>query len=282
MPETALPDGRTVQYWLGGAAAGPVVLFFHGCPDTRWAARTGASAAHDVGVRLLCVNRQGYGASEPAPSTHASAADDALAVADRLGIGEVAVLGMSVGGAYAAAAAATHPDRITALGIVGTLQPPEEASGEAPEEPVADTMTALAPGFADHVAGLDPDDPDDDALVRRYAAVLPSQDAALLTSALTTVELARSVREALARPEGYLRDAALTLRPWAFDVSSVRCPTWLWYGEEDRRAMPGGEWLADHVPGARLVIRPGATHWAALAAWWPEVLGTLTLLRWQR
>jgi pimeloyl-ACP methyl ester carboxylesterase len=275
VPILALPDGRSAQYWLGGADSGPVVLFFHGCPDTRWAARTGEAAARDLGVRLLCVNRQGYGASSLAPSTHVSAAADALAVADALGVGEVAVLGMSVGGGYAAACAATHPARVRALGVVATLPPPEAE----PEEGVEATMAGFAPGFAEHVAGLDPQDPDDAALAGRFLAALPDPDADLLRAALGTTGVAASVREALARTEGYLRDAALTFRPWAFDVSAVRCPTWLWYGEEDQRARPGGDWLADRIPGAELVVRPGATHWATLAAWWPDVLRTLALLR---
>ena len=129
MAVTALPDGRSAQFWLGGSGSGPTVLFFHGCPDTRWAARTGEAAARRAGARLLCVNRQGYGRSTPADSTHASAAADALAVADVLGIDEVAVLGMSVGGGYAAACAATHQDRVTRLGIVATLAPPDEQTG---------------------------------------------------------------------------------------------------------------------------------------------------------
>lgn len=278
MPVMVLPDGRAAHYWLGGAETGPVVVFFHGCPDTRWAARTGAEAAREVGVRLLCVNRQGYGESTLAPSTHLSAAEDAFAVADRLGLEEVAVLGMSVGGGFAAAAAVADPGRVTRLGIVATLPPPDEEPGE----PIDAMMASFAPGFAEHVAELRPEDPDDVALAARFTAGLPPPDTALLRSALSTDELARSVREALAHPEGYLRDAALTFRPWAFDVTTVRCPTWLWYGEEDRRALPGGDWLAARIPGAELVVRPGVTHWATLAGWWPEVLATLTLLAWPR
>lgn len=271
MPETVLPDGRSVQYWLGGADSGPVLLFFHGSPDTRWAARTGETAAREAGARLLCVNRQGYGRSALAGSTHVSAADDALAVADGLGIHEVAALGMSVGGGYAAACAAAHPDRVARLGVVATLPPPDEE----PDESVDAVMARFAPGFAEYVAGLGPDDADDAALVDRFTAGLPAQDGALLRSVTTAADLAASVREALARPEGYLRDAALTFRPWAFDVTSVRCPTWLWYGEEDQRARPGGDWLAARIPGARLHVVPGATHLATLLRSWPEVLSTL-------
>lgn len=39
-----LPDGRAAQYWDNGVD-GPAVVFFHGCPDTRHAAMTGAPAA---------------------------------------------------------------------------------------------------------------------------------------------------------------------------------------------------------------------------------------------
>lgn len=266
-----LPDGRSVQYWLGGAGAGPVVLFFHGCPDTRWAARTGEAAARAAGARLLCVNRQGYGRSALTDSTHVSAATDALTVADTLGVGEVAVLGMSVGGGYAAACAAAYPDRVRRLGIVATLSPPEVE----PDESVAATMARFAPEFAAYVAGLDPADTDDAALVDRFTAGLPNQDAGLLRGTATTADLATSVREALARPEGYLRDAALAFRPWAFDVTAIRSPTWLWYGEEDQRARPGGDWLAARIPDTRLRIVPGATHLATLLRSWEQIFATL-------
>ena len=58
----------------------------------------------------------GYGSSTPAASTHTSVARDAAELLDLWGIERVAVLGMSVGGPYAAAFAATYPERVTALG----------------------------------------------------------------------------------------------------------------------------------------------------------------------
>ena len=97
---------------------GPAVLFFHGCPDTRLAARPGDDAARRLGVRLVAVSRPGYGQSDAAASGHLSVADDTAAVADLLGIDRFAVLGMSVGGPYALACAARHPDRVTAAGVV--------------------------------------------------------------------------------------------------------------------------------------------------------------------
>ena len=272
-----LPDGRVVQLWSGGAdGGGPVVLFFHGCPDTRWAARSGAEAARRSGVRLVCVNRPGYGRSSPAASTHASVADDAATVLDDLGIGAVAVLGMSVGGAYAAGFAARHPDRVGALGVVGSL--PMPTTSEPPGSTVAEAMAAFRPEFEAWAGSMDVTDPDDEAVAARWAASLPEQDAALVT-ARPAHEVAASAREALASYDGYLRDAALTFRPWDVDVSAVRCPTWLWYGGADERALPGADWFAARIPHATVTIRPGVTHWATLAAYWEDILTTLAVRR---
>ncbi len=266
---TSLPDGRVAQYWLGGADDGPVVLFSHGCPDTRWAAMTGDAAARAVGVRLLAINRPGYGRSTRHGSSHASVADDAVAVLDQLGLDRVAVLGMSVGGAYAVTLAARHPARVGALGVVATL--PMDATGTTAVE---DLVEDYRPGFAEFVADVRPDDPDDEALAARWLAGLPEPDAALLRSSGSAF-VAGSVREALADPDGYLRDAALLTASWPERAEDVRCPTRLWYGDSDDRARPGGDWFAARIPGAELVVRPGATHWSALAAYWPDTLGWL-------
>ena len=273
MQTVDLPDGRVAQLWSGGADdSSTAVLFFHGCPDTRWAARSGAEAASRVGVRLVCVNRPGYGRSSPTASTHASVADDAADVLDALGIGAVAVLGMSVGGAYAAGFAARHPDRVRGLGVVGTL--PMPAVAEPPGTTVSEAIEAFRPEFEVWAASMDLTDPDDEAVAARWAASLPDQDAALVR-AQPAPEVAASAREALASHDGYLRDAALTFRPWDVDVSAVRCPTWLWYGGADERALPGADWFAAQIQHATVTIRPGVTHWATLAAYWDEILSTL-------
>ncbi len=224
-------------------------------------------------MRLVSVNRPGYGRSSPAASTHASVADDAATVLDSLGIGAVAALGMSVGGAYAAGFAARHADRVSGLGVVGTL--PMPTTGEAAGSTVTEAMAALRPEFEAWAASMDVSDPDDEAVAARWTASLPEQDGALV-GARPAREVAAAAREALASYDGYLRDAALTFRPWDVDVSAVRCPTWLWYGGADERARPGADWFAAQIPHATVTIRPEVTHWATLAAYWDEILTTLT------
>jgi pimeloyl-ACP methyl ester carboxylesterase len=261
--------GRVLQGWVGGDPAGPLVAVLHGCPDTRHVAMTGDAAARDAGVRLLCVNRPGYGASTPYGSTHASVADDLAGVVTDLGVDRFAVLGMSVGSAYAIACAAQHPDRVAALGLVAT-QPPGRRT-ESVEELVAE----LGPGFLAWCEQVDPRDPDDERLARRWLSMLPQADAALVSSFGPTA-IAASVREALARPDGYLRDAALLARPWPAEPSDVRAPVRAWFGEDDDRSTPeAAAALLAGFADLEVVVRPRTSHLATLVDHWPEVLATL-------
>lgn len=266
----SLPDGRRAQVWLGGAATGPLVVVLHGCPDTRHVAMTGHEAAEALGVRLLCVNRPGYGASDPHESTQGSVADDAVAVAASLGVDRFAVLGMSVGCSYAVALAARHPDRVAALGLVALQTPPPEPGS------VADKVERFRPAFTSYVDTLAPDDPDDAALAGRFLDRLPPPDAAALLGRVGRVGragVAAGVREALASPEGYLRDAALLLSPWEHRPEEVRCPVHLWFGEHDDRSTAGAAapWVA-RLTAPAVTVRPGTTHLATLVDHWPEVL----------
>ena len=264
-----LSDGRALRYWNGGTD-GPVVLVFHGCPDTRRIAMTGGKAAYDAGVRLLAFNRPGYGSSTPAASTHTSVARDAVELLDLWGIERVAVLGMSVGGSYAAAFAATYPERVTALALVS-------AQGNTvtdTEGTVEDAVERMRPEFMEWRAKIDPDDEDDAALAGRFLAELPAADAALLRE-FDDEFVGYLAFEALVKPEGYLRDAALLFREWDFDPSAVRCPTTLWCGELDDNAMSGATWWTERVPQAHVDVRPGTTHLATLLTQWPGILRRL-------
>ena len=271
--ELRLPGGRRVQLWDGGDPAGTPVVFFHGCPDTRHAAMTGHGAAVRTGVRLVAVNRPGYGVSDVHESGQASVADDAVAVTDLLGIDGFAVLGMSTGGPYAFACAARHRDRVFAAAVVAAPSE-EESLRRSTYGTVADAIERARPEFAAFVATVAPDDPDDTALAARWRTMLPADDAALLAE-FADADVAASVREALARHDGFLRDAAVTFRPWEFRVEDATCPTTLWYGERDTNAPPAnGVELAARLPHASLRLRD-TTHLATLLTGWEEILSSL-------
>ncbi len=113
-----LPDGRVVEYWEGGDPAGRTMIVHHGSPSTRLLGQWGHEAAVAAGVRLVSVNRPGYGGStvpSGAPSLIATGRDTA-ALAAHLGVGQYAVFGQSGGGPFAMATALAIRATSRALG----------------------------------------------------------------------------------------------------------------------------------------------------------------------
>ena len=103
----ALPDGRVMEYWEGGDPAGRLIIVHPGSPGTRLLATWGHEAAASSGVRLVSINRPGYGDSTlttGAPSLLATGRDTA-ALAAHLRVDEYAVFGQSGGGPFAVGSA---------------------------------------------------------------------------------------------------------------------------------------------------------------------------------
>jgi pimeloyl-ACP methyl ester carboxylesterase len=288
MPVTRLHDGRTLHWSEGGDPAGSPVVFFHGCPDTRRAAWSGHEAAREAGIRLIAANRPGYGDSTPAPPSYARVADDVVELIDALGVETFGVLGMSVGGTFALACMARHPDRVVSGALVATpgeapaMDPPwtrddldadvrawyVALADSTPEE----SVELVRPDFLAFRAGIDPEDVDDHSLAARWLAALPAEDRRFVADESAS-ELAAAAREALLVPDGYLADAALVFGVWGFRLEDVRCPVTLWYGAQDVNAPPrNGAWLADHLPRATHHVLPGVGHLESLLGNWAPIL----------
>lgn len=237
---------------------------------------SGHGAAVRAGVRLLCVNRPGYGDSDPwrdpDRASHTAIARDLVAVLDQLGEPEAWCLGMSVGGGYALATAALAPDRVRGVALVAAPGPP----GPGGPSDLASVREGARPEFEAWRAGLVGGAPSDAELAARFRAALPAPDAVHLGD---DAAAASSAREALARTDGFLADAAVLLCPWDVAPEDVRVPVSLWYGEQDERQPPSlGRALADRLPDARLHVSP-TTHLATLATQWEEILADLVQSR---
>lgn len=114
--DVQLDDGRTAHVFDAGPdAADAVTLLWHqGSPQTGALLEPLVAAAAERAIRLLSYGRPSYGGSTPQPGRNvASAAADVAQIADALGVGQFAVMGVSGGGPHALACAALLPDRVT-------------------------------------------------------------------------------------------------------------------------------------------------------------------------
>jgi len=122
-----LGDGRTLHVYEGDgdrSAARLDVLWHHGTSNTGALPEPLLQVAVEHGMRFVSYDRPGYGSSTPRPGRDlASAAADASAVADALGIDDFVVMGHSGGANHALACAALLPGRVRAAVCAATLAP---------------------------------------------------------------------------------------------------------------------------------------------------------------
>jgi 3-oxoadipate enol-lactonase len=109
---------------LGGEESGegtPIVLL-HGLTATRRYVVHGSRHLPKNGFRAIAYDARGHGASTPAPEPddyrYAAQVDDLRAVLDDRGVERVALAGVSMGAATAAAFALEAPDRVSALVLI--------------------------------------------------------------------------------------------------------------------------------------------------------------------
>ena len=97
------------------------------CPD--------ADATTAAGVRLITVDRPGYGWSDPKPgSSLLGWADDYADLHTQLDLPPCPVMGWSGGGPYALACAFRLPAIVTSVGVAGSVGPITEVPGSFSEE----------------------------------------------------------------------------------------------------------------------------------------------------
>ncbi|TKT76343.1 alpha/beta hydrolase [Aquamicrobium sp. LC103] len=108
-------DGLRLRY-LDTGGNGPVLLCLHGTSMTAHAWGHLAASLRD-GCRVIALDMRGHGASDrPATSyTIAELADDVAALAEKLDLSEIVLVGSSVGNQVATSFAAAHPERVAGL-----------------------------------------------------------------------------------------------------------------------------------------------------------------------
>jgi pimeloyl-ACP methyl ester carboxylesterase len=275
-----LHDGRHLGYSQRGLPAGRPVLDFHGNPGSRLSFWGTDDAIAGLDVRLISVDRPGIGLSDPRPGRRvADWAVDAAGLADALGIERFAVMGHSVGGAYAAACAAGLPSRVTAAGLVSPIIP-LDAPGAFGElgKPGQWLLARDRPWLAR--ASL--------RTLFLLARAAPSLARRVFGSRSTTAERAISARpEVMARALASARestrqgarwlveDMRAAIAPWGFDPARIAVPVFVWQGDQDSSIRESwGDWWAEHVPGAVLIRCPGEGH-LLIEERIGEILGTL-------
>jgi pimeloyl-ACP methyl ester carboxylesterase len=272
-----LRDGRALGYAEYGAPDGFVVIYTHGGLACRRDVAAGSPIAAQNSIRLIAVDRPGIGLSDSNPGrTVVGWADDIGELCDRLGVGEFAAMGWSMGGQYALALGYALQPRVSRVSVItGAL--PLAGSDLFDQMPPIDRayirMSQRAPWLARAclrsmgvVAHFTP------GLYGRLAARdLPAADGAVIRDE-GFASFGKMSAEALRRADGHVEDYLAAMLPWGFELADLAVPVDVWGGADDAFLHP--EWppeLARRIPGATLRIRSGGhlmahLHWQEIFA----------------
>ena len=277
-----LVDGRTLAYAENGDLHGKPVFLFHGTPGSRFF-RPPDEITQKLGVRLITVDRPGYGLSNFQPGRRIlDWPADIAQLADHLRLPRFAVAGHSGGGPYVMACAAALPGGVSAAALVaaaGPVDTPVAAQGMSLVNRLGFNFGRYIPWpffrlliwAIYHKRRDDPAAALDHDIGRRPEA----DDLQLLQPGIRAVCI-ESEKEAF-RPgmRGFAWDAHLITRDWGFKLDEIQIPITIWHGtEDDLTSTSMARYMADQIPGAHLRLCENEAH-LLLFPHWEEILNTL-------
>jgi pimeloyl-ACP methyl ester carboxylesterase len=244
MPYTTSSDGARLHYEIHGAGDPVLLIMGLGSNALGWHRTIPWLAEH---YQVIAFDNRGTGRSDVTEGPYAIAqmATDAGAVLDAVGHERTHVVGASLGGMIAQRFAIDHPRRLRSLVLVCTTPGGRHAARASKE-----VMAALVEG------GEDPS-----TAYRRNAWFLYGADTRANHPERIEEDVAYRMKIPT-QPKGYLAQlqAAMSHDAWD-DLPSIAVPTLVVHGAADLLVpTPNGEQLAERIPGARLVLIPGAGH----------------------
>src|SRR3984957_983178 len=295
----ALTDGRTVEVLALGPPGGLPLVVHHGTPGgglVPYDPPTEIAIRH--GLRVIHFARPGYSRSSPRPGRRvANVAEDVAEILDALGAETFVTHGTSGGGPHALACAYLLPRRCLAAASISGVAPYDAEgldwlAGMGPEKieefGAAESGPADLPAFLEkNAAALGAITGGD--IIAGLGGLIDDADKAVLTGEYADY-MAASLRAAVARDiAGWYEDDMAFVSDWGFElgtgtspVTGVRdlddppAPVAVWQGDQDRMVPLGpGQWLASHLPGARVHLQPGEGHLSLEAHHYDAILADL-------
>jgi pimeloyl-ACP methyl ester carboxylesterase len=274
-----LTDRRTVMVADVGDAHGTPVLYVAGYGHGRLARHPDDKLTASAGVRLLAIDLPGLGGSDPLPGYRLRAwVQDAVELADQLGIDRFAALGWSWGAPYALALACEHPERVSSIGLVsalgGWLTGAGHVSQARREYRNFAVMCRLAPPVVKRFLSQQRRELLTNpaaAHERELAAGPPADHAAARQPGIAAMLRASQVEAWRQGTAGMFDHGRAVTTPWGFTPADVTTPAAIWQGSADRDILPGmAEHLSQVMPRSTMTTLPGEghlllfTHWVAI------------------
>ena len=239
----------SVELAVREVGSGPPLVLLHAFPlsSAMWLAQREGLAAV---ARVVTPDLRGFGGSplgHDEPSLDRSA-EDVVALLDRLGLDQVVLGGLSMGGYVAMALLRSHPERVRALVLADTKATADPEPARATRHRIADAVESDGTGVL-----LD--------------EVLPKLlGPTTVASRALVAGRVRGLVQSAPPPAVAWVQRAMAARPDSLDVlRATDVPALVLVGDEDELSTPqDAQAMVDALPQGRLAVLPGSGHLTAV------------------
>ena len=263
--EVDVDRDRSVSYVEYGDPRGTPLVFLHGTPGSALLGGLFSDHARQADTRVLAIDRPGYGRFPSWPDRSLRDTGDFVTpVLDDADATAADVVGFSGGGPHALAVAATYPDRVRNLHVVGGVAPP---SLRERTPTVQATLSGLSERVPTLVRGL----------FRAQAWIADRRPPSFVVAQYTDGngesipdDVAEAVRRDFVaavstRQSGAVHELRMLNGSWASLLDDVDRPVRLWHGARDTNVpIENARNVRDRLPDAQLEVFDDADHLGSL------------------
>lgn len=282
-----LRDGRTLGYDVYGDRQGTPLFLLHGTPGSRVWFLEDDETAKQLGVYLIATDRPGFGlSSEMKNRTLLDHAKDIEELANQLHIDEFALLGVSGGGAFAAATAYYLPERVTVCNLVSTATPfinGKPSKYMSKENRLAFFLSKHLPflikwsnNAQKKIVDTNPEKFKE--MMKKGGSHLAKWDNDMLQRDdildTTVVHNQQAYRQGV---NEVIYESNLLAKEWGFSVEDIDVPVHIWHGEADTLSpIEEVKLLAQKLPHCETHYIPDAGHFLTEnEELWEKMLATV-------
>jgi pimeloyl-ACP methyl ester carboxylesterase len=232
--------------WVSDTGQGHPVAFVHGLGGTSMIYQPLVEALGDS-YRTVRFDLEGHGRSSlQGTPTVSTWADDLLALLDAKGIERATIVGHSLGSIVAQRFAATYPERVDRLVLLGPIRSP---LGDAGRKAQTDRAATVRAGGMDAIV---------DAIVQNGTSPATRANRPEITAFVRELVLGQD-------PFGYAAACDALAAADAVNLDAIEVEALLITGADDRTAPPdAARALAGALPKARVETLDDCGHWTSL------------------